>query len=37
MKEEGSCSALFIDAERKCAHKKVEVDRKKALQSSNIN
>jgi hypothetical protein len=35
MKYECSCSALFIDAEHKCVHKNVEVDRKKTLKSSN--
>jgi hypothetical protein len=35
MKQECSCSALFIDAEGKCVHKKVEVDGKKTLKSSD--
>jgi hypothetical protein len=37
MKQECSWSALFIDAEWKCIHKKLEVDRKKTLKSSNKN
>jgi hypothetical protein len=36
MKQECICSLLFIDAERKCVRKKVVVDRKKNLKSSNI-
>jgi hypothetical protein len=34
MKQENRCSALFIDVEWKCVHRKVE--RKKMLKSSNI-
>jgi hypothetical protein len=29
-------SALFVDADGKCAHKNMEVDRKKNLKSSSI-
>jgi hypothetical protein len=34
MTEECGCSALFIDAEWKCAHEAVEMEGKKTLKSS---
>jgi hypothetical protein len=36
MKQECRCSALFIDAEWKCVHKKEDERRNKTLKSRNI-
>jgi alpha/beta superfamily hydrolase len=36
MKQECRCSALFIDAERKCVLKKEDEDRNKTLKSRNV-